>query len=121
MTFNLDVRLHKRAAEPGILFAAEGLGRVVEAKVADDPRACWIGGVNCRRAVEKPIALIEVRGLSDVCGDKRVILPALGDAVDLNGQKDRDPLFFQRPCEPYCLPPAPAAPVTKYPARPLFP
>ena len=68
---------------------------VVESKIPNDIGTCRVGSPNLGLAVEKSVRLIEIGGLDYVRGDELVILVNLRDAVHLNGEKHRDPVFFQ--------------------------
>ena len=111
ITFNLSVGLHEDAVVPGILVAVIRARFVVESKIPDDFRACWIGGANLGLAVEKSIWLVEIRGLGYVRRDDRIILVNLRDTIHLNGEQHRDAILLQFTCQGDGFRAAPAMPV----------
>src|ERR1700722_19981248 len=68
---------------------------VVESKIPNDTRTGRVSSPNLGLAVEKSVRLIKIGGLDYVRRDELVILVNLRDAVHLNGEKYRDPVFFQ--------------------------
>jgi len=99
IALDLNVGFHENAVPPRILAAAERFCLVVGTKIPKDARARRIGSANLSLAVEHAIELIEIDSLADVRGDDGVILPLLGDAIDLDGENYRDTVFFQLACE----------------------
>ena len=86
----------ERAGEPGIGGTIDGMISIVETKIAEDLGARRIDGANLRSAVKDAVGLIEIYGLGDIGGNERVVFVWLGDAVDLDGEKDRDGVALER-------------------------
>jgi len=90
-----DVGFDEDALEPGV--GAAFFWRVAIfvgiTKISQNLSACGIGGVNFFASVEHAVWLVEIDGAGDVVGDYRVILAVLFDAIDLNGQEDRNAVF----------------------------
>ena len=111
ITFNLGVGLPEDAVVPGILVAIIWARFVVESKIPDDSRACWIGSANLGLAVENSIRLVEIGGLGYVRGDDRIILVNPRDTIHLNGEQHRNAILFQFTCQGDGFRAAPAMPV----------
>lgn len=84
--------------EPGGSGAGDGGFLVVEAVVAEDLGFGIIGGGDFGAAVDQAVGLVKICRGGDVVGDDFVVLPGLGDAVDLNRQEhgDSDAIEFAR-------------------------
>ena len=63
---------------------------VVEAKVSDDARTRGICRADFGASVGMPVGLIEIGGLSHIRWNDSVSLTEFCDAIDLDGQKNRD-------------------------------
>jgi hypothetical protein len=93
ITFNLGVGLREDVVVPRISVAFIWARFVVESKIPEDSRPCWIGGANLGPPVEKSIRLVEIGGLGYVRGDDPIILANLGDTIYLNGEQHRDAIL----------------------------
>jgi hypothetical protein len=78
------------ALEPRCSGARHGSLLVVEAVVAENPGFGIIGGGDLGAAVDQAMRLIKIHRGGDVVGDDLVVLPGLGDAVDLHGEQHGD-------------------------------
>src|ERR1700692_3642145 len=89
IAFDLSVTFGKQMVIPGVLRAGIAAGSIVKFKISDNFCVSGIGGPNFILAVDKPIGLVEIGSLRDVCGDDCVIFVAFGHAIHLNGEQDR--------------------------------
>jgi hypothetical protein len=89
------VKLHEDTVVPRVLLALDGIGFVVEAKIAEDLGTVGIGGYDLRFAVHEAIRLIKIRGRRYIGGNDLIVLERLGDAIDLNGEQHRNAVSSQ--------------------------
>jgi hypothetical protein len=83
------------AVEPGSPVALHRGLLVVEAVVAEDLRLRLVGGPDQRAPMNPAMRLVKVHRSRDVIWDDVVMLPRLGDAVDLHRQKHRNASMIQ--------------------------
>ena len=108
ITLNFRVRFHQHPIEPGIAFAADRVRFIVVSKVSHNLRTGRIGSANCTLAMHDSIRLVEIYRLPYIGGNKVIVLPDLGDAVDLNGEENRDAILLEFPRQRDCLRSTPA-------------
>lgn len=89
------MRFFEGAGEPGVAVALDGIRGIVEADIAEDFGAGWIGGANFGAAVKVAIRLVKVGGLFDVGGNEGIVFADFGDAVYLNGKENWDAVGLQ--------------------------
>ena len=89
VAFNFDMRILEGNGVPGIPNAVDRIRIVIEPVIPDDLRAFGIGGANCGAATDEPTRLIKIGGLGDIGRNQRIIFTEFGDAIHLDGQKDR--------------------------------
>ena len=84
-TFALHVAGGEDAVPPGGFRAVHRTFLVIDAVVAEDFGLSRIGGGDLAAAVNEAFGLIKVDGFGDVIGNDGIVLPKLGDAIDLDG------------------------------------
>ena len=63
---------------------------VIETIVAENLGLRIVGGGDAFATVEKAVGLVEIDSGHDIFGDDAIVLPGLGDAVDLDGEEHGD-------------------------------
>ena len=87
VALDLDVASHEDAVVPRILRAGDGLAAVIDAEIAQDPRAVGVSRLNFLLAVKKTFVLVKICGVLDILRNEGIVLARLGNAIDLNGEK----------------------------------
>src|SRR5579862_5025719 len=84
--------------EPRSALALHWSFLVVEAVVAENLRLGIIGGLDLCSPMHQAVRLIKIYRGRDIVGDNLVVLPRLGDAVNLDGEQhwDSRPIQFAR-------------------------
>ncbi len=90
VAFNLGMGPGQVAVPPGVVRAIDGVVAIVKLEISDDMSARRIGRANRFASVNEASDLEKINRLSDVGGNVRVILAALGNTIDLNGQQNGD-------------------------------
>ena len=101
IAFALHVIRSNFAVEPRHAFTAGGILLIVEAVVAEDLRLGVVGSPNFLASVQNSMRLIKISGLDDIVGNDAIMLPRLGDGVDLDGEKDGDVVAIELASEHY--------------------
>src|SRR5580765_3858351 len=78
------------AVEPGISQADDRRLLIVETIVAEDTGFGIVGGLNFGAAMDESVRLVKVHCCRHVFRDDSIVLPELGDAIDLHGQHHWD-------------------------------
>ncbi len=94
IAFDLSVSLHEDPRVPREIRAIVGACRIAEPVIAENLRAAGVGCANFSLAVKKPIQLIEICGLGDLCGDDLVVPSQCPAAIHLNGEQHGNAIFF---------------------------
>jgi len=101
IAFALHVIRRNFAVEPRHAFTPGGILLVIEAVVAEDLRLGVVSSPNFLASVQNSMRLIKISGLDDVVGNDAIMLPRLGDGVDLDGEKDGDVVAIELASEHY--------------------
>ena len=94
VAFDGDMRFDQDAFVPGVEVAFLRNFCVAETKISDNLGASGIGGADGGASVKDAIGLIEIYGAGNVCGNDGVLLAFLPDAIDLDGEKNRNTIFL---------------------------
>ena len=81
--------------DPGSLRALHGSFAVIDAVVPQYVSFGGIGGHDLRAAMDQTVRLVKIYGLGNVAGYHGIVLPKLGDAIDLYRKQDRDAIPLQ--------------------------
>ena len=95
IVLDLVVGFVECAGKPLIVVASDLMILVRHPIIPQDLCPGWVGRNNELLARRKPSSLIEVYGFLDIRGHRVIILVPFLDAVDLNGQRDRDFSSFE--------------------------
>jgi len=79
-----------------------------------------IGSANLGSAMQKSVRLVEIHSLLYIAGNNRIVLADLGNAIHLNGEKNRDTFSFQFSRERDRFRSSPAVPKDDDAGSPLF-
>jgi hypothetical protein len=81
--------------KPRIGGARDGIFSVIHQIIAENLRSRGFGGRDAGPAVNQAMGLIIIHRFGHVAGNYRVVLPKLGDAIDLRRQQNGDPGALQ--------------------------
>lgn len=88
---------------------------VVEAEIAENLGAFWIGRFHGCFATKQAAALIKIHGVRDVGRNERVIVPEAGNAVHLDGEPHGNPVELEFARERDCSCCSPTVAIENHP------
>ena len=97
----LHVAGSEETLDTGLVGARDWIFPVVDAVIPQNFGFRRVGGRNLFSAVEDAMRLVEVHRLRDVARNDGIVLPDLGDAVDLHGEQNGNPRLLQVASEQY--------------------